>query len=243
MFDGGDVIRDGRSGIRPKDLERRPAVFPLLKTLQTLTKAKLLGVIALCAVLAVCLVVFLVALLTWLAAYFVSIQTAWLDILFNTGFGLAMGVGGWFMLPVFTVLIAGFFQEKVIRRVEAVYYPEARANEAPDFTAELMHDIRFTVYALFLNIIVLPLYLIGIGYVIAVVLNGYLLGREFFESVAGYHVGKNEAWKLGRKNRLRRFIGGLVITVMTLTPVINLFSPIIGTVWMIHLYHGLVPEK
>lgn len=212
-------------------------MFPLLKTLQSLTRAKLVGLMMLCAVCAFCLVVALVVGLTWLAAHFINFQTGWLDTLFNTGFGITMGVGGWFMLPVFTVLIAGFFQETVIRRVEKAYYPESRANESPNMVAELIHDIKFTCYALFLNVIVLPLYLIGIGYVISIALNSYLLGREFFESVAGYHIGKAEAGGLGKKNRRARYLGGLVITVLTLTPVVNLFAPIIGTVWMVHVYH------
>ena len=214
-------------------------MFPLMKTLQSLKRAKLVGLIVLCAFCAFCLVVALVVLLTWLAAHFVNFETGWLNTLFNTGFGVAMGVGGWFMLPVFTVLIAGFFQETVIRRVEKVYYPESRANEAPDFMTELMHDIRFTCYALFLNVIVLPLYLIGIGYLISIVLNSYLLGREFLESVAGYHIGKAEAAKLGRKNRRARYTGGLIITIITLTPFVNLFAPIVGTVWMVHVYHNI----
>ncbi len=214
-------------------------MFPLLKTLRSVTKAKLLGIIMLCAVCAVCLVVVLVVSLTWLATCFVNIETVWLDRVFNAGFGITMGIGGWFMLPVFTVLISGLFQEKVIQRVESAYYPEARANESPNFMAELMHDIRFTVVALILNMIVLPLYLIGIGFAISIALNSYLLGREFFEGVAGYHIGKVEARQLGKKNRRGRYVGGLVITVITLTPVVNLFAPIIGTVWMIHLYHDI----
>ena len=215
-------------------------MFPLMKTLRSLKRARLIGLIILCAVCAFCLVVALAVLLTWLAAHFVNFETGWLNTLFNSGFGVAMGIGGWFMLPVFTVLIAGFFQETVIRRVENVYYPEARANESPNLAAELIHDIKFTCYALFLNIIVLPLYLIGIGYVISIVLNSYLLGREFFESVAGYHIGKAEAGKIGKRNRRARYLGGLVITLITLTPLVNLFAPVIGTVWMVHVYHGIV---
>jgi CysZ protein len=211
----------------------------LLKTLRSLTKANLTGVIMLCAFCATALVVVLVVMLTWLGTHFVNIETVWLDRVFNALFGITMGVGGWFMLPVFTVLISGLFQETVIRRVESVSYPGAGANESPNFVAELMHDIRFTAVALILNMIVLPLYLIGVGFVISIALNSYLLGREFFESVAGYHIGKVEARQMGKNNRRGRYVGGLVITVITLTPVVNLFAPIIGTVWMTHLYHGI----
>ena len=74
---------------------------------------------------------------------------------------------------------------------------------------------------------------------VSVVLNSYLLGREFFESVVGYHTGKPEAMILGQRNRKAMYGGGLTITLITLIPVINLFSPILATVWMVHVYHQL----
>jgi CysZ protein len=36
---------------------------------------------------------------------------------------------------------------------------------------------------------------------------------------------------------------GLVLAVLTLVPVANLFAPIIGLVWMVHVYHGLPGAK
>ncbi|MCK5091353.1 MAG: EI24 domain-containing protein, partial [Gammaproteobacteria bacterium] len=94
-------------------------------------------------------------------------------------------------------------------------------------------------WALFLNIVILPFYLLGIGFIMSIVLNSYLLGREFFESAAGYHSGKPEAMVLGQKNKAVMYGGGFVITCLTLVPVINLFVPVIAIVWMVHVYHGL----
>ena len=67
------------------------------------------------------------------------------------------------------------------------------------------------------------------------------LGREFFESAAGYHLGKPQARLLISRNRPAVYGGGLVITIMTLMPFINLMVPILAIVWMVHVYHGL-PE-
>ena len=49
------------------------------------------------------------------------------------------------------------------------------------FWPELLHDLGFTVKALLLNILVLPLYLVPVlNLVLFYWLNGRLLGREYF---------------------------------------------------------------
>ena len=70
-------------------------------------------------------------------------------------------------------------------------------------------------------------------------LNTHLLGREFFESEAGHHHGKPEARQMLKQNRAAVYAGGLVITLLTLTPIVNLFMPLVAVVWMVHLYHWI----
>jgi CysZ protein len=192
-----------------------------------------------CAGLAVALVLVAVGIITWLTAHLLNFEMDWLNTLVNWIVAVITGIAGWFMLPVFIVLIAGMFQEKTIHRVECVYYPDKVRTEQPRFWPDMSHDIRFTLRALFLNILVLPLYLFGIGFIVSIVLNSYLLGREFFESAAGYHIGKPKAKYIGQQNRGVVYGGGLVITLFTLVPVLNLFVPIFAIVWMVHVYHGL----
>jgi CysZ protein len=176
---------------------------------------------------------------TWFTAHWVTLQRGWLDTLVTWTAGVLTGIGGWLMLPALTVGIAGFFQERAIARVEQVYYPQADGANALKFWPELWHDLRFTGWALLLNACLLPLYLIGVGFVASILLNSYLLGREFFESAAGRHLGKAEARALGRRNGKAVYGGGLAITVMALAPLLNLFVPILAVVWMVHVFHSL----
>ena len=55
----------------------------------------------------------------------------------------------------------------------------------------------------------------------------------------GLPIEHNVDKKLGKKNRRARYLGGLMITVATLTPFVNLFAPILGTVWMVHVFHRI----
>ncbi|MDH3393911.1 MAG: EI24 domain-containing protein, partial [Desulfobulbaceae bacterium] len=99
--------------------------------------------------------------------------------------------------------------------------------------------LAFTLRALCLNLLILPLYLVGVGFIASIILNSYLLGREFFEAASGYHLGKPQARKQASRYRGTIYGGGLVITLMTLVPMLNLMMPILATVWMVHVYHGL----
>ncbi len=214
-------------------------MFPFARTFSSFTKAKLFGIILLCALLAVITVGLVVVLITSLAAYFTNFETAWLNSIVKWSTGLVSGVFGWFVLPAFMVLFAGLFQEKTINKVEKAYYPDRVREESPGFWPDIAHDIRFTAKALGLNILILPLYLIGIGFIISIILNSYLLGREFFESAAGHHMGKPAARKLGNNNKAAVYGGGFFIVLMSLTPILNIVMPILATVWMVHVYHGL----
>jgi CysZ protein len=214
-------------------------MFPILLTLKTISRAKLSGLMFLCALLAVLVVAGLGAAITGVAATLVHFKTGWLDTSFNWLAGIIIGIGGWFMLPALTVLIGGVFQETVIRRVEKTCYPETISNQRASFWMDLSHDIRFTLKALFLNLLALPLYVVGIGFPVSIALNSYLLGREFFESVAGYHMGKPEARDLGRRNPLAVYGGGFALTLISLTPIVNMFVPVIAVVWMVHVYHKI----
>ncbi|OKY74345.1 MAG: hypothetical protein BM485_13865 [Desulfobulbaceae bacterium DB1] len=214
-------------------------MFPFAKTFSSLRKADLVGLIVICALLAVIMVVLTVTAISWMTANLVNLERSWLDTLVNWLVGAVTGIAGWFMLPPLVILISGIFQEKIIHKVETAFYPDRVRQGEPHFWGDVKHDVGFALWALFLNILILPLYFVGIGFPVSIALNSYLLGREFFEGAAGYHLGKPEARKLAGRNKKAVYGGGFVIAVMTLVPLLNLLMPILATVWMVHVYHGL----
>lgn len=216
-------------------------MFPLTRTLSSLFRARLIGLMLACALLGIVMVAACVGALTFLSARLIDIGIPYIGTLIHWLMGALFTVVGWFMLPALIVLVAGMFQDVTLHRIERACYPETLRPGSARFWPDLMHDIRFTLWALFLNVLILPFYLIGIGALLSVLLNSYLLGREFFESAAGYHLGKAGARKLGRRHVSEVYMGGFVITVLTLTPLVNLFVPIIALAWMAHLYHILSP--
>ncbi len=218
-------------------------MFPFFKTLASLPKAKLLGLLFFCAFVAVFIAIAFAFGLGWLTDMLAYWDTAWLNTLSGWVTGLLSGVVAWFMLPTLVVLIAGVFQETVISRVEKIYYPDRQRTSPPQLWPDIVHDIRFTLRAILLNLLIVPFYFFGIGFFLSVALNSYLLGREFFESAAGYHLGKKQAQAFGRKFRGPIYLGGLVITLATLVPGVNMITPVLAVVWMTHLYHSLCTRE
>lgn len=217
-------------------------MFPLITSLQSFTKAKLLPIILMSIVWAVAIVFLVFLIITWLSTSLIDIKIEWLDTATKFVISILTGIGGWFMIPVMIPFVAGIFLEKVIHKVELVYYPKKNREKEPRFWPDLIHDLKFVVWALFLNLLILPLYIFGIGFILSILLNTYLLGREFFESAAGYHLGKPIARKLGKKNRISMYLGGFVFTLLSITPFINVFIPIFAVVWMTHVYHSITFE-
>ncbi len=212
-------------------------------TIETIKKAKLYKFIFLSIFLAIiCIALFILAISS-LTAVFVNIEYTWLKT-FLVGFvTLLGGVGGWFLFPSIVIVIAGIFQENIIEHIEKEYYPDRVRKESPKFFADLKHDIKFASFSAGINILILPLYLFGIGAVVAIAVNTYLLGREFFENVAGYHLGKKSAQKLGKQNKRIVYSNGFLFSLISIIPILNLVTPVVATVVMTHAYHKKVYEQ
>ena len=70
-------------------------------------------------------------------------------------------------------------------------------------------------------------------------MNGYLLGREYYQMVAMRRLGRAEARKSFKQNRLTVWIAGCLMAVPLAIPVVNLIVPILGAATFTHLFHQL----
>ncbi len=140
------------------------------------------------------------------------------------------------LMPV-SALFAGLFLEEVAGAVEERHYPGDVAGRDQPFAQGLWIALKFTLLLIVLNLIALPLYFIPVVNVIAYWgLNGYLLGREYFELVALRHHTPAEARSLRRSKSIRVFSGGVAAAALASIPVINLLTPFFATALMVHLH-------
>ncbi len=76
----------------------------------------------------------------------------------------------------------------------------------------------------------------GVGLVSFFVLNGYLLGREFFELAAMRHVSAADARFLFQRHMPTIFIAGALVSGVVAVPLLNLLTPLFATAFMTRVF-------
>lgn len=170
-------------------------------------------------------------------AGFLELPYAWME----TVLALLTGIGSVFVLgfliaPV-SALLAGLFQDEIADLVESRDYPQDPPGRALAVLPSIILAIKFTGVVILGNIFALFLLLIpGINLVAFFVVNGYLLGREFFEFAATRFMHVDDAKRFRKAHSVTVFMGGLVIAGILAVPILNLITPIFATIFMMHLF-------
>ncbi|HET6520709.1 MAG TPA: EI24 domain-containing protein [Geminicoccaceae bacterium] len=155
------------------------------------------------------------------------------------------GAGGalllaWLLFPVTTVLILSLFLDRIAEAVERRHYPDLPPARGWGTPTAAWAAARLVALGLLLNLLALPLYLVpGANILIYLALNGYLLGREYFELVAQRRASRAEVLRMRRAARGRTFLAGVVIAAMLAVPVFNLVAPVVATAFMVHRFDRL----
>lgn len=164
----------------------------------------------------------------------------WLDTSLAVAGSAATLVVAWLLFPVTIAMALGFFAEEVADAVERRHYPELPPPAGMALGESVGGAIRFGAVALLLNLLALPLYLLpGPNLIIYLALNGYLLGREYFELVAGRRLPAATVSALRRRLRGRLWVAGVIIAGLLTVPFFNLIAPVVAVAFMVHLFEGL----
>lgn len=148
----------------------------------------------------------------------------------------------WILFPAIMPVIINFFDDTIAFLIEEQDYPKSLKGHEQAFWPKFWHDTRFSLFALGVNILVLPLYLVPVlNMCLFYFLNGYLLGREFFRMVARRHVSERESDTMYHNHSALIMTTGVLLAIMATIPVANLFAPFLGIAMMVHLYHRLEP--
>ena len=159
-------------------------------------------------------------------------------IIWLLGAGVFIGAG--FLLAPVTAIFAGIFLDEAAQYVEENDYPQDRPGQAVPLGQSLWLTLRFTLLVLFANLVALILVLLpGINVAIFFLLNGYLLGREFFMFAAMRFRSEEEAAQLRSNYSTYVFFAGLIIAGFMAVPVLNLATPVFGAAMMVHLHKAL----
>jgi uncharacterized protein involved in cysteine biosynthesis len=139
---------------------------------------------------------------------------------------VAILVLAWLLFPVVATIVLGFFLDGALDAVERQRYPRLPPPRRSSLGAQLRSGLRLAALGIALNLLALPLYffLPGVNLILFYGINGWLLGREYFELVA---------------QRPRLLVAGIVIAVLMTLPLVNLVAPFIAALFMLHLFERL----
>ena len=171
---------------------------------------------------------------SWLSGWFLDI-VAWI-----VGFGVLLG-GAWILFTVLVSIFVGMFLEGIADAVEIRHYPNDAPGKDLSIGRGLLVGLKFLWDVIRLNLLALPVYIFvpGLNVFVFYGLNGYLLGREYFELVALRHLDEQAALELRKRYRWRLFVAGIVMTFLFTVPIVNLVTPLIATAAMVHIYKRL----
>lgn len=155
--------------------------------------------------------------------------------------GLALLGLTWLLFPVVATIVLGFFLDGAIATVEARRYPHLPPPNRQRPLAVLAGGMRLALLGLALNLLALPAYLLlpGVSLLLFYAINGWLLGREYFELAASRRLERGQLRRLWRAERPRLVAGGAVIAFLLTVPLVNLAAPLIGALFMLHLVERL----
>lgn len=162
-------------------------------------------------------------------------------------FGILASIGLALMLALLispvTAIIAGFFLDDVAEVVEKRDYPRDPPGVAMPIGESIVSALRFFGIVIVGNIFALFLLLIpGVNLIAFFLVNGYLLGREFFEFAAMRYRSPQAARDFRSKHGVTVLMGGFAIALFLAIPILNLLTPLFAAGLMVHL-HKLLSQR
>jgi CysZ protein len=187
-------------------------------------------------------------LLEWLAPETISIPfvgpIGGIDTLIGIGSILLMlGLSVFLMVPVASAF-SGLFLDTVAAAVEDRHYPGLPPATPLPLADTVIGSLNFFGLVVFINFLALIGYIFAgpLAPVIFWVLNGYLLGREYFSLAAERRLPKPQARALRKANAGRVWLAGILMAAPLSVPIVNLFIPVLGAATFTHLFHRLARQ-
>jgi CysZ protein len=163
-------------------------------------------------------------------------STPWLEKVTEIGASLGLIAAFFFLMAPVTAMFAGLYLDEVAAKVEARHYAGDPPGQAQPFLRGLLLAIQFGLLVFAVNVLALPLVLTGFGAIVLVVINAYLLSREFFEMAAMRTMAPAEAKQLRKDHAVSVFAAGFVPALIALVPIVNLAVPLFATSYFVHLF-------
>ncbi len=148
------------------------------------------------------------------------------------------------MFPVASVFV-GVYLDEVAEAVEMRHYPDLPSIDRMPFLDSLADSLRFLALVVLANLAALIVYMFATIFAPFVfwAVNGFLLGREFFQLAAARRIGIEAARDMAQRHFTTIWLAGVLMAIPMSVPVVNLLVPILGAATFTHLFHRLNAAK
>ncbi|NBC95905.1 MAG: hypothetical protein GVY27_06085 [Deinococcus-Thermus bacterium] len=165
-------------------------------------------------------------------------EIAWVDDLLSVGSILLMLVLSVFLMVPVASAFTGLFLEDVAAAVEKRHYPHLPPVPRLPWGDAIRDSVNFFGVLVAVNLVALALYFVvgPFAPLLFWVVNGYLLGREYFQLVAMRRLGRAGAVAARKRNAGRIWLAGTLMAAPLSIPVVNLVIPILGAATFTHLF-------
>ena len=207
--------------------------------------------IGLALVLITVLAVGLQRLLSW----FATSGEGWAEALLGPGYhsslnalawvvsiaaGLGVVLGGIFLMPAISSLVASFFVDDVGDLVEREYYPAEEPGVALPLGIAMTEGVKTALLTIVVYLVALPFVLVaGAGFLVFFIATAWLLGKQYFELAAMRFRPPAEAKLMRKDNAAPVFTAGALIAAFVSIPIVNLATPLFGMALMVHMHKRL----
>jgi CysZ protein len=156
------------------------------------------------------------------------------------GFLAMMALSVFLMIPLASAMSA-LFLDQVAKAVEVKHYPNLAPPRAQTLYEAAIIGINFLGLVIGVNAVALIFYILSGPFapLLFWTVNGYLLGREYFQLVALRRMELADARALRRKHRGTIWIAGILIAAPLSVPIVNLVITVLGVAIFAHLFHAM----
>ncbi len=169
----------------------------------------------------------------------------WLGDLFTWGSMFLLVVLSMFLLIPVASAMTSLFLDDIAQAVEDRHYPHLPVPPKVSWVDAAKDTLSFGATLIIANVAALFLYamlplatpFIFFG------LNGYLLGREYFQIAAMRREGRAGAKALRQRHNGEIWMAGVLMALPLTIPFVNLLIPVLGAATFTHLYHRLAAHS
>lgn len=142
-------------------------------------------------------------------------------------------------------LFATLFLGEIASGVEAKHYPNDPPGTEARFWQGMFMGLRLFCLLVLSSLLLLPLDVLlpGFGNLLSLLVQGWLLGRTYFELAAMRHLDRRAVDQMRRRHLSSIVAGGALIAIAAAIPLVNLLAPLFGTALMVHEFKRYTHEE